>query len=196
MKKNSLLSLAFIIFLSSFLCTSCIYDEPASEVRPSSEPTSITSEEIRPIPGLVLVTTAGGVNAVISEDRTTATALLSQGKDSGIVLYLYDDKSQVYENATVSYEFSYKVKDWSNSALNPKFLIRYGDSTSSWSGYDPSYSNKTNYEDARSNSGTVSSKIILKNKADAIVFATNGYNWAGDASDTVEVTIKKVSVFE
>ena len=180
--KKSLLMLSAAAVLCGVLFSSCIYDEPEPEIRPKQ--------------GLVVATSAGSVEATLSDEDTKATALLSQSSDSGLVLYLYDDKSFASENAVVSYEYSWAVKTWSNSSLSPKLMVRYGDASSSWKNYDPSYSEKTNYEDCSSNSGSKVGTITLKSEANAIVFATNGYQWAGDPSDTVEITVTKISVSE
>jgi len=181
MKKLStiLLSLAA---LCCFMFTGCIYDDPEPEIRPRAH--------------LVLATGAGGVKATLSADETSATAVLSQSSDSGLVLYLYEDKTFAPENSVVSYEYTYAVKTWASNSPNPKLMVRYGDADSSWKNYDPSYNEKTNYEDCSAKSGKYSGKITLKSDANAIVFATNGYQWAGDSNDTIEITVTKISVAE
>ena len=182
MKKNSLFLGLIGIACSILMITGCIYDPPEPEIRPTDD--------------MVIVTTAGGVsNAKVNEDGTV-TAVLGFGKDEGVVIYLNSDKSESSENSKVSYEFSYKTQTWNDSSVKPKFYVRYGDSSSSFSNYDPSYSDKTNYEDASAASGEIKNSIVLKNSADAIVFATNAYQWAGDSKDTVEITVKKISVVE
>ena len=47
--------------------------------------------------------------------------------------------------------------------------------------------------------GLPEQEIILsvqRSKADAIVFATNGYQWAGESNDAVKITVTKVTVKE
>lgn len=153
--------------------------------------------EHRPVEGMTftVATKANSKDGILNEDGSI-TATLSQSSDSGLVLYLTEDKSEVAENAVVSYTFKYKTTTWGDSSPNPKFLVRYGDANSNWSGYDPSYADKTNYEDASSKEGTIKNTIKIKSAASAIVFATNGYQWAGDSADTVEITVTGISVAE
>lgn len=174
-----------LALVASFMATSCIYDEPEAEIRPGTGAFVIVTDSA-----------AGSVKGSVSEDGTSVTADLSQSSDSGLVLYLSDDKAVYGENTVVEYSFNYEVTSWGASSPNPKFLVRYGDSKSSWKNYDPSYSDKTNYEDAAAKSGSISNKITLKSKADAIVFATNGYQWAGESNDAVKITVTKVTVKE
>lgn len=181
-KLLKILSIVMAAFAGSVLLASCIYDDPLPEIRPQS--------------GFVIATGAGGVSGTLNDDATEAYASLSQSSDSGLVLYLSEDKSTFGENAVVSYEFKYEVETWASASPNPKFLVRYGDADSSWSGWDPSYSDKTNYEDASGKSGTITNTIKLKSDANAIVFATNGYQWAGDSADSVKITVTKISVAE
>lgn len=182
MKKNSILFGLACIAFSVLMVTGCIYDPIEPEIRPSDD--------------MVIVTTAGGVSdAKVNEDGSI-TAQLGFNKDTGVVIYLNSDKTKSPENAKVSYTFTYETKNWKDTSVKPKFYVRYGDAASSYTNYDPSYSDKTKYEDASGNSGEIKNEIILKNEADAIVFATNAYNWAGDANDTVEITVKKISVTE
>lgn len=181
MKKISVVLLSLAVLFCTVL-TACIYDDPEPEIRPKQ--------------GLVVATAAGSVEATISEDGSSATALLTQSSDAGLVLYLYEDKGFASENAVVSYEYSYAVKTWAASSPNPKLMVRYGDGSSSWKNYDPSYSEKTKYEDCSGKTGSYKGSITLKSAANAIVFATNGYQWAGDSKDTIEITVTKISVSE
>lgn len=181
MKKRQLL-LGLAVAFSLLVITGCIYDPPEAE--------------IRPVDDMVIVTTAGGVSDAKVNDDGTVTALLKFSSDTGVVIYLNSDKSKASENAKVSYDYTYQTKDWSDSSVKPKFYVRYGDASSSFSNYDPSYSDKTNYDDATASSGEIKNDIILKSDADAIVFATNAYQWAGASTDTVEITVKKIVVTE
>lgn len=182
MKKSIFLIKALCICIAGLLVVSCIYDPPEPEIRPTNS--------------LSIVTTAGGVSNAKVNDDGSVTATLGFKSDTGVVVYINEDKTVSGENAEISYEFSYRVGKWKDSSISPKFYVRYGDSKSSFTNYDPSYSEKTNYEDASSTSGTISGKIVLKSSADAIVFATNAYQWKGDSGDEVEVTIKQIVVKE
>lgn len=196
MKKNSVILLSLTV-LCCFMFSGCIYDEPPSESRPDAEISQILPDpEIRPKTGFIIATSAGSVEGTVSDDGSQVNAVLTQGSDAGLVLYLYEDKSFAPENSIVYYEYSWEVKKWADNSPNPKLMVRYGDASSSWKNYDPSYSEKTNYEDCSSKSGKKTASITLKSQANAIVFATNGYQWAGDSSDTVEITVTKISVKE
>lgn len=184
MKKN-LFFVGLAAAFSVLMITGCIYDPPEEEIRPVFE------EE-----KMEIVSTAGGVSDAKINDDGTVTALLKFNKDTGVVIYLNTDKSKASVNSKVSYVYTYQTKDWGDSSVKPKFYVRYGDSASSFSNYDPSYNDKTNYDDGTGSSGEIKKDIVLKNDADAIVFATNAYQWAGAATDTVEITVKKIVVSE
>jgi hypothetical protein len=182
--NKKLISLTIIsVIVSGLFFTSCIYEDPEPEIRP------VYGFELAP-------KQLGNVKPVLNEDKTQASATLSQSSDSGIVLYLRDDKVTFGANAVVTYEFTYKVKEWAEGSPAPKFFVRYGDIESEISSWDPSYSDKTNYHDGSGTSGTFSGTIKLANDANAIVFATNGYQWAGSQTDSVDVTVTKLSLFE
>lgn len=182
--KKKLISLTIIAAICSGLFfTSCIYEKPEPEIRP------VYGFELAP-------KQLGNVKPVLNEDKTQASATLSQSSDSGIVLYLRDDKVTFGANTSVTYEFTYKVKEWAEGSPSPKFYVRYGDIESEISGWDPTYSEKTNYHDGTGTSGTISGTIKLANDANSIVFATNGYQWAGSQTDSLDVTVTKLSLFE
>ena len=129
-----------------------------------------------------------GVTITDNGDGTCSFTLSAQYNGNAVLLYINQDHSSIAagKKAIVNLDYS------TTSTINPKFYFCLAkDDTSSW---DTVKTSDDKYVDATSASGSLTAEIEATSESNEFKVKFNAWEWAGSESDTINVTVKSVTV--
>ncbi len=131
---------------------------------------------------------ADGVTITDNGDGTCSFTLSAAYNGNAVLLYINEDKTSIESGKKVVVELDYTT----TSTANPKFYFCLAkDSTDSW---NTEKTSADKYVDATDKSGTLTAEIEATGESNEVKVKFNAWEWAGTADDTIDITVKSVTV--